>query len=156
VVARHEGQSDGVGAEAVDGGGAAATIGDDEALALHHEGRERGEVGSRKTKNELRGWGGREGDGGFARGVIGVRTEEGKGDRGATASCSPFLAEAGEEGGCGGGRGARPTRGGSRGTSRGSLSTGGRCLAGSGPRPVGADDVRGARVASRTEGEERG
>jgi hypothetical protein len=43
----------------------------------------------------LRGLGGREGDGGFARGVLGVRTEEGKGDRGTMAACDPFLGEGG-------------------------------------------------------------
>jgi hypothetical protein len=43
----------------------------------------------------LRGWGGREGDGGVFHGVLGVRTEEGKGDRGTAVSCGPFLGRGG-------------------------------------------------------------
>jgi hypothetical protein len=57
----------------------------------HRAGEQRRHCGWNLARVALRGWGGREGDGGFARGVLRVRTEEGKGDRGAAASCGPFL-----------------------------------------------------------------
>jgi hypothetical protein len=91
------------GTVVVDGGGAGAVVTDNEALALHHGGEKEKEVGSRMTENRrgwwlterangggdaagiqwgvaLQGWCRWEGDAGFARGVLGVRTELGKGD----------------------------------------------------------------------------
>jgi hypothetical protein len=48
-------------------------------------------------------------------------------------------------GGVGGGRAMWLTRGGSGAQAGGSLPTGGRCPAGSAPKPAGASDVRRAR-----------
>jgi hypothetical protein len=49
-------------------------------LVAHRAGERRRRCGRNSAGEVLRGWGGWEGDGGFARRVLGVRTEEGKGD----------------------------------------------------------------------------
>jgi hypothetical protein len=85
-------------------------------------------------------------------GVLGVRTEERKGGRSAAASYDPFLKGAGEAGGrWGSGGEADVWRMQGTSSERGSLPTGERRPAGSGPNSAGARDVRRARRPNRGE-----
>jgi hypothetical protein len=88
----------------------------------------------------------------------GARSEDGGGKRGPRrGGVIRFLFERGRvrQGG-GEGRPTRPTRGGRGLRLGGSLPTGERRPADSGPKPMGTRDMHRARAAGRTEGEGRG
>jgi hypothetical protein len=128
--------SSGIDAEAAAGGGdERAPVSGGVALWLAMEAREVAAAQRRREEGEIAAWGVRISAGGGR--VPFLKGSTGGGIGGGVGRHGRLVEEAGHEQG-------------------GSLPIGEQCLAGSGPKSVGAHDVRCARAAGRIEGEGRG